>query len=393
MENDNKVAKDRVSYISDSSISSKQIEVSHGSTSNQPSLYQSQDAPDNINTSCWCVIFCISAMFGALLFLLLVLCDAISPLKEFFQAHPNDNKIVLALVSVVAIILLIIIVFRCVRRHKYSDWFRKISSKFPQRKAFYDNFDEPDGDSISQNSPTNPKLMEMCEEKLKDIERILQMFLKDHDEKDWLFSPSSTSASSRKGFSGNALFQQVEQSVKLKFSVKVILAGPPNVGKTSIFHRILYDRFSEYYMATLGADLAHVSLHLFPGQPQNHVLINLQLWDIAGSENFRDLHHIVYKDATCFIIICDVTYPNHLTQALPWVEDIRSLNYQPFVALFFNKIDLQEEQLSSEETFPENTELTDLDKYYVSAKTGEKVLENMLEVFVKSILHEIKKLL
>lgn len=388
MEKDNKVTPDRVSYVNDSSGfhgSSKQIEVSHGSISNQPSIYQSQVISEHHTGSCWCVMTCTVAMVLSLLFLLLVLFDVIPGLTRHFQIHRSDKKVTVAFTSTLVIVLLVVVTFGCARRFKCFHW---IHQKFSRRNLFYDHFDDSDN---RNKIATNPKLTELGEEMLKDIERIFKKFSDSHDNNDWLFSPFSASTTSLKGFSGNTLFQQVEHSVKLKFSIKVILAGPPNVGKTSIFHRILYDRFSEYYMATLGADLAHMSLHLFPGQPENHVLISLQLWDIAGSENFRDVQHVVYKDAALFIIVCDVTQSNHLKLSVPWIKDIKNLSYQPYVAMFFNKIDLQEKQQKPIDN--ELEELIDLDKYYVSAKTGEKVLENMLDVFVKAILHEVNKLL
>lgn len=238
-----------------------------------------------------------------------------------------------------------------------------------------------------------PGLADLSDTQLEDVKKVLITFLADHDVDDWLFSPSSLSAISRPGgFAENQKFNTVKESVKFKFGIKVILVGQPNVGKTSIFHRILYDRFSKYYMATLGADLAHVCLHLYPGQLQRHLMVSLQLWDIAGSERFSDLSHIVYRDATAFVVVCDITRPDPLKQAEPWVADIMKLRYDPYVALFLNKVDIQGSGVVNDEITSYEI-LNGLDQYAVSAKTGEKVLDNLLRVLIKSMLHEIEKLL
>ncbi|XP_066914585.1 uncharacterized protein [Clytia hemisphaerica] len=393
-----------------------QVELSHGSTTNQPTMYQgsSTESVDYRTRVFCCDLIFVMFLFVSSVFLILFHYDHIPSLDRYFKTHPHYKEMVLALSCVIIAIVFLIFIFRCGRR----TWMSRCTESLRKRKArkiyrqFQNSKDQIDGGEATIAAPVpqvvdkdadwTPGLSDLQDKDLEEIRFILSKFLAYHDESDWLFSPSTVSTISRRGgFTENRNFEKVKETVRIKVAIKLILVGQPNVGKTSIFHRILYDRFSEYYMATLGADLAHVCLHLYPGQPDQHVMISLQLWDIAGSERFSELSHIVYKDATAFIVICDITNKDSVSMSEPWVKDITQSKYDPYVALFFNKIDLTSEVNEQNSmtllTNPgvTNTDdlLRNLDMFPVSAKTGEKVLENVIKVLIKSIIHEADKLL
>ena len=396
-----------------------QVELSHASTSEQPTIYQGssdEHAGYGVHVFC-CDLVSVLFLFAAASFLILFAFDRIPSLGSYFRAHPHNKTVILMVVTVISVLVFLTLIVRCACRicfvsHSSSSIDDSCCERLRKRKArnaynrFKQNNDQIDGGertiAISPPPPQSvfkdwtPGLADLSDTQLEDVKKILMTFLADeNDVGDWLFSPSSLSAISRPGgFAENQKFNLVEESVKLKIAIKVILVGQPNVGKTSIFHRILYDRFSEYYMATLGADLAHVFLHLYPGQPQRHLMVSLQLWDIAGSERFSDLSHIVYRDATAFVVVCDITRLDPLKQAEPWVTDIMKLRYDPYVALFLNKVDIQgDEEGVGSDTIGYNELLDGLDQFSVSAKTGEKVLDNVLRLLIKSMLHEIEKLI
>ena len=60
-------------------------------------------------------------------------------------------------------------------------------------------------------------------------------------------------------------------------SIKVLLTGDENVGKSSMILRLNHNKFSDTYAPTIGVEFCFVDIN------KNH----LQIWDIAGQERFR----------------------------------------------------------------------------------------------------------
>lgn len=73
---------------------------------------------------------------------------------------------------------------------------------------------------------------------------------------------------------------------------KVILVGDAAVGKTSILHRFVHNRFKIDYNCTIGVDYSIKSLAL-----SNNMTVDLQLWDTCGQERFKTLTRQYYRDA------------------------------------------------------------------------------------------------
>ena len=68
-----------------------------------------------------------------------------------------------------------------------------------------------------------------------------------------------------------------------KFIAKVILLGDASVGKTSLLNKYIKNEFSLNYKTTIGADFLTKTL------TRENSLVNLQIWDTAGSEKFHSI--------------------------------------------------------------------------------------------------------
>ena len=112
--------------------------------------------------------------------------------------------------------------------------------------------------------------------------------------------------------------------------------------------------------------------------------IRMQLWDTAGSERFKAINRIYYRDAVAALIVYDITKKDSmLVEAEHWIKDIKD-NAPPniIIALAGNKADLykkQEVSMNDLDTFANKHSITI--KFETSAKTD----KNINEVFQKIV--------
>ncbi|EGR27462.1 Ras family protein, putative [Ichthyophthirius multifiliis] len=98
---------------------------------------------------------------------------------------------------------------------------------------------------------------------------------------------------------------------------KIIFLGDQHVGKTCIIERFMYDVFDEKPHPTVGVDFLAKTLHI------DDKSIRLQLWDTAGQERFRSLIPSYLRDATCAVIVFDVTSQESFNSIDKWVKDYK----------------------------------------------------------------------
>ncbi|XP_053504638.1 ras-related protein Rab-38 [Ictalurus furcatus] len=129
---------------------------------------------------------------------------------------------------------------------------------------------------------------------------------------------------------------------------KVLVIGDLGVGKTSIIKRYVHQIFSQHYRATIGVDFA---LKVFNWD--NHTVIRLQLWDIAGQERYGNMTRVYYREAVGALIVFDVTRASTFDAVPKWKDDLDSKvtlsNGKPVPAvLLANKSDQSREGLSTQ---------------------------------------------
>lgn len=81
-------------------------------------------------------------------------------------------------------------------------------------------------------------------------------------------------------------------------AAKIVLIGPPSVGKTSIFLRVVYGEFPELHKTTIGLDFMNLNSNVF-GHP-----FEIAIWDTAGSDQHKAIGKSYYRYVMCIYILC-----------------------------------------------------------------------------------------
>ena len=158
-----------------------------------------------------------------------------------------------------------------------------------------------------------------------------------------------------------------------KLSSKVIVLGDGAVGKTSIVHRYVTDKFQKRYTATIGVDILNKTVKI--SKDVTDYEVNLNLWDIGGQDSFKLVRGKFYKQAIAALLIFDLTNKKSFDNLNEWVKEaLNNVEQQiPFV-LVGNKIDLTDNRaISSEEIQKKAKELKISLVIETSAVTGEGI--------------------
>jgi small GTP-binding protein len=117
---------------------------------------------------------------------------------------------------------------------------------------------------------------------------------------------------------------------------KVCLIGDFAVGKTSLFQRFVYNRFSESYLTTVGVLVQRKALQV-RGQD-----VNLILWDTEGGKDSDTVKESYVAGAAGAVIVCDLTRVGSILHCQGYAEVLRRINPNMQLMLAGNKRDLIE---------------------------------------------------
>ena len=127
---------------------------------------------------------------------------------------------------------------------------------------------------------------------------------------------------------------------------KVVLLGDSGVGKSSIALRYVQDTFSDNYDVTIGGAYMQQTVTVpDPTGKTDSVKVKLDLWDTGGSDRFRSLVSMYYKDAVAAVICYDLTNERTFESMAYWTNEMQQKNNVDHVvlALAGNKCDTDPE--------------------------------------------------
>ena len=128
-----------------------------------------------------------------------------------------------------------------------------------------------------------------------------------------------------------------------RVTLKIIVLGSANVGKTSIIERYCEGTFTGIRQQTIGADFNMKKLKI------GDTDCILQIWDTAGQERFHagTIGAPFYRGAHGCLIVYDVQNDDSVDQIVQWHEELISkIDPSKFlpVIVVCNKIDMMEDE-------------------------------------------------
>merc|ERR1712062_517069 len=161
-----------------------------------------------------------------------------------------------------------------------------------------------------------------------------------------------------------------------EYIFKVLVIGELGSGKTSLIKRYVHDFFTQHYRATIGVDFALKVVH-----HNDHTLVRLQLWDIAGQERFGNMTRVYYRDAAAAFVVFDLSRIATFEAAAKWKDDldmkvVTGDGSRVPAILLANKCDLRDESTVNDAEIEQFSKEHGFAAWYrVSAKEGTQVEE------------------
>ncbi|MFQ6123331.1 MAG: Rab family GTPase [Candidatus Heimdallarchaeota archaeon] len=177
-------------------------------------------------------------------------------------------------------------------------------------------------------------------------------------------------------------------------SLKIVLCGDPEVGKTTLRRKFMGKSFRTTYKPTIGVDFALKEFSL----RDDDRTCQLQIWDLGSQEAFKSVRKIYYRSACGAMLLFDITNPKSCENLSIWMNEIwenTGFGIIP-VILIGNKVDLRNsmentvdpcfgDQYAQEQSACTKQHGFQVQYLETSAKTGEHV-EKAFELLVGKIV-------
>lgn len=134
-------------------------------------------------------------------------------------------------------------------------------------------------------------------------------------------------------------FDQSEIKNEIPIPLKVIVVGDSGVGKTSIVGRYT-DKYSEKSKPTIAASFSSRTEII------DNFKITFNIWDTAGTERYRSVNQIFYKQAYICLLVYDITKKDSFESLRSyWHGVVRENSTTGIIfGLAGNKVDLMENE-------------------------------------------------
>ena len=134
---------------------------------------------------------------------------------------------------------------------------------------------------------------------------------------------------------------------KIKLSLKILLIGDSQVGKTSLLLKYTEHIFPEEHIATIGVEYKDKFII------RDNFNIRLQIWDTAGQERFHSITKNIYRNANGVLFVYDITNQESFNNIKNWIKDLQNVGNDIKSAIIGNKLDLESNRVITREEIEE----------------------------------------
>ncbi|EPY34545.1 Rab family, other [Strigomonas culicis] len=128
-------------------------------------------------------------------------------------------------------------------------------------------------------------------------------------------------------------------------SIKVIVVGDGNVGKTCMLRRFVRGDFLEQYKKTIGAEYMEKDVFL----RSTNTTVQLMLWDTSGQEVFNSLTQAYYRGAGAAVLAFSTVDRDSFEHLRGWKEKVESVCGPITMVMCQTKMDLAHEAVTTNE--------------------------------------------
>jgi len=152
--------------------------------------------------------------------------------------------------------------------------------------------------------------------------------------------------------------------------VKLMMVGDSGVGKTSLLHQFVDEKFDPQFITTIGIDFKRKLVDAAGKR------VMLQLWDTAGQERFRSITSSFYRGAQGVALVFDVTDHDSFANMGQWIRSMQTLTTEgtPWM-IIGNKTDMVKERSVTQAAAEALAKKYGVWYFETSARTGYNVKE------------------
>ena len=176
----------------------------------------------------------------------------------------------------------------------------------------------------------------------------------------------------------------VDDKTQNDFSIKVLVIGDVEVGKTTIFNQFTKHEFYPSYSPTTGYDFFFVKLKT------NNKVMKLHIWDTSGNPSYRANCLQWFRNSELCIVVYSVTNLDSFNNVKIWINDLRANNSDAPIVLLGNQSDDEENRAVTKEMGEKIKEEYNLEFFEeVSAKNGFDQKDNFVFKIAKILYYNI----